>query len=244
MLPIFRRELTAFLGSLVAYMVLGLFLLMSGLLLFVFPEYDILVAGYATLDALFALAPFLFMFLIPAVTMRAIAEEWRAGTLEVLATRPASDWAIVVGKWLAAWVLVILALLPTTVYYFTISQLADAPGPDSGATLGSYFGLAMLGGVFAAIGLFASALTRNQIAAFLLAVFLCFLMYGGFDSLSTLGLLSSLGAGEQWVQNLGISAHYASISRGVVDSRDLVYFGTTTYLFLLGAKTVLSSRTW
>ena len=241
MLPLFRRELAAFLGSLVAAMVLGIFLLTAGLLLFVFPEYDVLEAGYASLDPLFALAPFLYMFLIPAITMRSLAEEWRAGTLETLLTRPVTDWQIILGKWLAAWALVLLALLPTLLYYITISTLADPPGPDTGGTLGSYLGLALLGGVFAAIGVFASALTRNQIAAFLLAVFLCFFWYGGFDSLAT---LAPLGASEGLISGLGISSHYASISRGVVDTRDVLYYTTLAAAFLLGAKTALSARTW
>jgi ABC-2 type transport system permease protein len=225
---IFKKEITSYFSSLVAYVTIGIFLLVLGLFLWVFPDSSILDYGYAGLDTLFSIAPYLFMFLIPAITMRSLAEERKEGTFELLVTRPLTDVQIVLGKYLASVVLLICALLPTLVYYYTVRVLGTPQGNiDTGGVIGSYIGLFLLGSGFAAIGLFASAITKNQIIAFALAVFLCFFIFSGFDSLS--GLLSLQ---DYSVQDLGITEHYSSISRGVLDTRDLAYFIILATLFI------------
>lgn len=203
-----------------AYVTIGVFLLVLGLFLWVFPDSSILDYGYAGLDSLFSTAPYLFMFLIPAITMRSLAEERKEGTFELLFTRPLKDWEIVLGKYFACLFIVLFALLPTLIYYYSVSILGTPQGNiDTGAVIGSYIGLFLLGAAFAAIGLFASSITKNQIIAFTIAVFLCFFFYSGFDSLSQMLSLQDLG-----LQSLGITQHYQSVSRGVLDTRDLVYF--------------------
>ncbi|MDR6940503.1 gliding motility-associated ABC transporter substrate-binding protein GldG [Mucilaginibacter pocheonensis] len=228
MLSILKKEITSYLSSLVAYVTIGVFLLVLGLFLWVFPDSSILDYGYAGLESLFSTAPYLFMFLIPAITMRALAEERKEGTFELLFTRPLTDWQIVLGKYFAGVLLVLFALLPTLVYYYSVSTLGTPQGNiDTGAVIGSYIGLFLLGAAFVAIGLFASSVTKNQIIAFTIAVFLCFFFYSGFDSLSQLLSLQDLG-----LQNLGITEHYESVSRGVLDTRDLAYFIVITGLFI------------
>lgn len=203
-----------------AYVTIGVFLLVLGLFLWVFPDSSILDYGYAGLDSLFSTAPYLFMFLIPAITMRSLAEERKEGTFELLFTRPLKDWEIVLGKYFACLLIVLFALLPTLVYYYSVNVLGTPQGNiDSGAVIGSYIGLFLLGAAFAAIGLFASSITKNQVIAFTIAVFLCFFFYSGFDSLSQMLSLQDLG-----LQSLGITQHYQSVSRGVLDTRDLIYF--------------------
>ncbi len=228
MYSILKKEITSYLNSLVAYVTIGVFLLVLGLLLWVYPESSVLDYGYAALDSLFNTAPYLFMLLIPAITMRSIAEERREGTFELLATRPLTHFQIVLGKYFAAVIIVLFALLPTLVYYYSVYSLGVTPGNlDTGAVIGSYIGLFLLGAAFAAIGIFASAITRNQIVAFIIAVFICFFFYSGFDSLSGLLSLQSFG-----LQKLGITQHYTSISRGVLDTRDLTYFVLLSALFI------------
>lgn len=228
MYSILKKEIIAYLSSLVAYVTIGVFLLVLGLFLWVFPDSSILDYGYAGLDSLFSTAPYLFMFLIPAITMRSLAEERKEGTFELLLTRPLSHLQIVLGKYFAAVILLLFALLPTLTYYYSVYILGTPQGNiDSGAVRGSYIGLFLLGASFAAIGLFASAITKNQIIAFTVAVFLCFFFYSGFDSLS--GLLSLQSSG---IQSLGITEHYQSISRGVLDTRDLAYFIILAALFI------------
>lgn len=224
----------------VAYVTIVVFLLVLGLFLWVFPESSILAYGYAGLDSLFSTAPYLFMFLIPAITMRSLAEERKEGTFELLATRPLTDWQIVLGKYLACLLIVLFALLPTLVYYFSVYTLGSPQGNiDTGAVIGSYIGLFSLGGAFVVIGMFASSVTNNQIIAFTIAVFLCFVAYSGLDSLSTLLSLQSIG-----LQNFGINQHYQSMSRGVLDTRDLVYFLSFIALFLTLTKTIIGGRKW
>ena len=185
MLPIFKKEINTFFSSLIGYIVIGVFLVLMGLLLWVFPEFSILDGAYANLDTLFTISPMVFMFLIPAVTMRTFAEEKQSGTIELLATRPITDWQIVGGKFLACLALVVFALLPTVLYYVSVYQLGAPPGNlDSGGILGSYIGLLFLAAAFSAIGVFASSLTNNQIVAFVLATFLCFFTYMAFDFLT------------------------------------------------------------
>ncbi|HEY1024353.1 MAG TPA: gliding motility-associated ABC transporter permease subunit GldF [Sphingobacteriaceae bacterium] len=242
MFSILQKEIAGYLSSLVAYITIGVFLLAAGLLLWVFPESSILDYGYAGLDSLFNIAPYLFMFLIPAITMRSIAEERKEGTFELLATRPLTDWQIILGKYFAALLIVILALIPTIIYFITVYQLGVEKGNvDSGAVIGSYIGLLLLGGSFTAIGIFSSSLTKNQIISFTVAVFLCFFAFSGFDSIS--GLIS-LQAVDTYITGLGINEHYQSISRGVLDTRDLIYFLSFIALFLVITKTILGGRKW
>ncbi|PTR00888.1 protein involved in gliding motility GldG [Mucilaginibacter yixingensis] len=229
MYQILKKEITAYLSSLVAYITIGAFLLVMGLLLWVFPESSILDYGYAGLDGLFSTAPYLLMFLIPAITMRSLAEERREGTFELLATRPLTNTQIVLGKYLACVVLLLFTLLPTLFYYYTVYQLGLPVGNvDTGGVIGSYIGLFLLGCAFTAIGIFASGVTRNQIIAFVIAVFLCFFFYSGFDSLGGLFSLQ-----DSSIQQLGITEHYQSVSRGVLDTRDLAYFIILSALFIL-----------
>ena len=243
MYSIFYKEINTFFSSLIGYIVIGVFLLFMGLMLWVFPDYSLLDYKYASLDQLFELAPVIFMFLIPAITMRSFAEEKQSGTIELLVTKPLKDWQIVLGKFSACWLLVIFALLPTLLYYYTIHELGTPKGNlDAGAIAGSYVGLILLAGVFVAIGLLASAVTNNQIVAFLLAVFLCFVFYWGFDFISRLPIF--LGKTDDIVQMIGIDYHYASISRGIIDLRDIIYFFSLIGIFLMGCQVALESRKW
>lgn len=242
MYAVFKRELFSLLNSLMAYITIGVFLLALGLLLWVFPDSSMLEYGYAELNGFFSLAPFLFMFLIPAITMRSFAEERREGTYILLATRPLSVWQIVLAKYFSCFVLVLFALLPTLIYYYTIGQLGFPKGNvDTGAVIGSYIGLVLLGASFVAIGVFASSVTKNQVVAFAIAVFICFVTYNGFDALSK---LFALRAVEGILLGLSINEHYQSISRGVLDTRDLVYFITFSAVFLGVTKVVIGGRRW
>lgn len=242
MLSILNKEISGFFSSLVAYITMAAFLLVTGLFLWVFPDSSILEYGYAGLDSFFNIAPYIFMFLIPAITMRSLAEEQKDGTFELLATRPLSDWQIILGKFLASLTIVVLTLLPTLIYYLTVYQLGITRGNiDTGAVLGSYLGLILLGGAFTAIGLFTSSLSKNQIIAFTVAVFICFFAFSGFDSLSQIISLQGI---EYFLSRLGINQHYQSISRGVLDTRDLIYFLSFIAVFLLFTKTMLGGRKW
>lgn len=243
MISIFRKEVSSFFSSLIGYIVISVFLLITGLMIFVFPDTSLLESNYATLDQLFILAPVIFMFLIPAITMRTFAEENQTGTIELLTTKPLRDIEIVLGKYFASWSLVIFALIPTLLYYYTIHQLGEPRGNlDSGAIMGSYIGLALLSGVFVAIGVFASSLTNNQIVSFILATFLCFIFYWAFFYLSKLPVF--FGQTDDIVQMFGIEYHYTSISRGIVDTRDLVYFFSMISLFIVLTLVSLQKRKW
>jgi ABC-2 type transport system permease protein len=227
-LSILKKEITSYLSSLVAYVTIGVFLVILGLFLWVFPDSSILEYGYAGLDSLFNTAPYLFMFLVPAITMRSLAEERREGTFELLLTRPLTDWQIVLGKYLASLVIILFALVPTLVYYYSVYILGNPQGNiDTGAVIGSYIGLFLLGACFAAIGLFASSISKNQVIAFTIAVFLSFFFYSGFNSLSQILSLQNLT-----LENLGITEHYQSVSRGVLDTRDLAYFVIVSAVFI------------
>ncbi len=242
MLTILSKDLSDFFNSLVAYITIGIFLLVTGLFLWVFPDSSILDYGYAGLDSLFNVTPYIFMFLIPAVTMKSFAEERKEGTYELLATRPLSEWQIVLGKFMASFVIVLLTLIPTLIYYFSVYNLGVTIGNiDSGAVIGSYIGLLLLGAAFTSIGIFASSISKNQIISFAIAVFLCFFAFSGFDSFSQLLSLQSIGS---TITAVGINAHYQSMSRGVLDTRDLVYFLSFIALFLVLTNLILRGRKW
>jgi ABC-2 type transport system permease protein len=242
MLSIFKKEIRSFLSSLIAYVVIIVFLLVIGLFTWIFADGNVLAQGYANLDILFFMAPWVFIFLISAITMRSFSEEIKQGTFEVLSTKPITDVQIVLGKYLASVSLVVFAILPTLLYFYSVYQLGLPKGNiDVGATWGSYIGLLLLGTSYAAIGIFSSAVTPNQIVAFILSMFLCFFFYVGFDQLGNLSLFGGL---DSWVQSLGIQVHYDSISRGVVDTRDLVYFASMIVVFLGLTLVVLDSRKW
>ena len=240
MIQVFAKEFNSFLNSLIAYIVIGAFLTGIGLMMWVFPETSVLDYGFADLDTLFSMGPYVFIFLIPAITMKSFAEEKKMGTLELLLTKPLSDWHVVLGKFLAAWALVFLALIPTIIYYFSVYRLGNPVGNvDTAGVIGSYLGLALLAMVFCAIGLLASSLTSNQVVSFILAAFLCFIIYTGFDSLSSFGASAAL-----FVKQAGILYHYEALSKGLVDSRDVIYFLSVTGFVLLTTKVVISSRQW
>lgn len=228
-LSIYRKEVASFLNSLIAYVVIGVFLIGVGLFFWVF-EGNVLETRLASMQLLFEAGPYFFLFLVPAITMRAFAEEIKTGTIEFLATKPISDWQIILGKYLAAIFLVFFSLLPTVIYYFSLSSMGNPPGNlDTGAIIGSYIGLFFLGSIYAAIGLFTSALSENQIIAFILGLFLCFFFYQAFDLFDGL-------------TKVGIIAHYESISRGVIDTRDLLYFISFVAIALIGTYLVLRRR--
>lgn len=242
MIAIFKKEINHFFSSLIAYISMGVFFIVLALNLFIF-EGNILDSNYATLDSFFTLTPWVIVFLIPAITMRTFADEKQIGTLELLATKPISDIQIVLGKYFAALVLWLFTFLPTLIYFLAVKKLSLAEAPiDSGATWGSYIGLFFLGAVFVAIGIFASAVTTNQIVAFLTGVFMCYFMYDAFFRLSGLPIFQ--GQLDYVIQSLGLNAHYDSISRGVVDTRDIIYFLTVIGLFLIATRTALESRKW
>lgn len=243
MIALLRKEVNEFLSSLIGYLVIAVFLCAVGLFMWVFPiDINVLNGGYANLDALFSLAPWIFLFLCPAITMRLFAEENRTGTMELLMTKPLTEWNIVASKFLAGWILSILALVPTLIYFWSVYQLGSPVGNlDVGGIVGSYIGLGMLSGAYISIGIFSSSLTSNQIVSFIISVFLCFVLFIGFDSLS--GFVP-MGSFELIFINLGINEHYMSMSRGVIDTRDVLYFASFMFLFLLFSKTKLSSKKW
>ena len=255
MYALFKKEISNFLSSLIGIMVIVVFLLITGLFLWVFQsDFNVLNFGYANLDSLFILAPWVFLFLVPAVTMRSFAEENRTGTIEMLATKPLSDWQIIWAKFLAGVALVLLALIPTLIYYYSVYRLSaplevvDAEGIkrlkssiDSGGIWGSYIGLFLISSSFVSIGTFCSSLTNNQILAFIISVFLCGFLLIGFEFIYSLSLF---GPVDLFIQQLGMNAHYGSLSRGVIDTRDVLYFLSVIAIFLSATKLVLSSRKW
>jgi ABC-2 type transport system permease protein len=235
-----KKELRQFFSSLTGYIAIIAFLLLNGLLLFVFPDTDILSGGYATLEKFFELAPWILLLLIPAITMRSMADEFRMGTYEILQTLPLSRARLIAGKYLACLVVVLIALLPTLVYFLCIQQLSGQAGIDTGGTIGSYIGLVCLSAVFTAIGIWCSSLTANAVVAFIASAFACFILYSGFGAISTLPVFA---AGlDYYIGMLGIDFHYRSISRGVVDTRDIIFFGSLIVLFLYLTNQYLARR--
>ncbi len=243
MFTLFKKEINGFLHSLIGYIVIIVFLLINGLFLWVFKtEFNILDFGYADMSGLFMLAPFVFLFLIPAITMRSFADERKTGTIELIATQPLTDMKIIMAKYLAGVVLVIIALIPTLIYFLSVYLLALPTGNmDIGGTWGSYIGLLFLGASFVAIGVFSSSVTDNQIIAFLLSVLLCGFGYLGFELIYSFDLFGNF---DLFIKSLGMNTHYASISRGVIDTRDVIYFLSVIALFVLFTKISLESRKW
>ncbi|MEA2042563.1 MAG: gliding motility-associated ABC transporter permease subunit GldF [Bacteroidota bacterium] len=241
MLTLFKKELSEFFSTLTGYIVIIIFTVLNGLFLFVFPGgYNLLDNHLANLDSLFFMAPWIFLFLIPAVTMRLFADEKKSGTIELLFSRPISRMNIIFAKYLASVSIVLLSLLPTLIYFASITVLSSQGSyPDNGAIWGSYIGLFLLASVYAAVGIFSSSLTQNQVVAFLLAVILSFLLYIGPDTVSGFDLWGNHG---NLIKLAGIDSHYKSISRGVLDSKDLIYFLTASFIFLLSTEYVLNKK--
>ena len=231
MLAILKKEINSFFASPIGYLVIALFLVLNGLFLWLFKgENNILDYGFADLSSFFLLAPWILLFLIPAVTMRSFSDEKKQGTLELLLTKPISYLHIVLGKYFGAFVLILIALLPTLLYVYTVYQLGNPIGNlDIGSTLGSYFGLLFLIAAYTAIGIFASTLSDNQIVAFITSVFICFIFYIGLDSVAEF-------TSSNFIEQLGMSTHYKSMSRGVLDTRDIIYFLSITIFFITLTK--------
>lgn len=228
MLAILKKEINSFFASPIGYLVIAIFLILNGLFLWIFKgEFNILDYGFADVSPFFLLAPWILLFLIPAVTMRSFSDEKKQGTLELLLTKPISNLNIVLGKYFGALILILIALLPTLLYIYTVYQLGSPVGNlDMGSTMGSYFGLLFLAASYTAIGVFASSLTDNQIVAFILAAFICFLFYIGFEGIAEF-------TSSSFIEQLGMSIHFKSMSRGVLDTRDIIYFLSVTLFFIL-----------
>jgi ABC-2 type transport system permease protein len=230
MLAVFRKEINSFFSSLTAYIVMAVFLTAVGLLMWVFPDTNILNYGYADMGTFFNLTPFVLLFLIPAITMRALAEEVRNGTIELLLTKPLSTWGLVLGKFWASLALAIVTLLPTLLYYYSIYQLGNPVGNvDSAQIFGSYIGLALLCAVFVAVGMWTSSLSDNQIVAFVLGVFISFLLYNGIGAIAKLDFWGPLAYPLSWIS---LDEQYADLGRGLIDSRNVIYLFSVTILFL------------
>lgn len=231
MLAILKKEISSFFASPIGYLVIAIFLVLNGLFLWLFKgEFNILDYGFADLSSFFLLSPWILIFLIPAVTMRSFSDEKKQGTLELLITKPISKTHIVLGKYFGAFVLILMALMPSIIYVYSVYYLGNPIGNlDFGSTLGSYVGLLFLVASYTAIGVFSSTLSDNQIVSFISAVFICFMFYIGFEGLSDF-LTSRI------IEQFGMSFHFKSISRGVIDTRDIIYFLSVTVFFLMLTK--------
>ncbi|HEY6978262.1 MAG TPA: ABC transporter permease subunit [Chitinophagaceae bacterium] len=225
------KEWRQFFSSLTGYIALIVFLLLNGLLLFIFPDTSLLDFGYASLNSFFDLAPWILLFLIPTITMRSFADEYRGGTFELLKTIPLTPSQIVYGKFFGSLLIVFLSLIPTIIYAVSLQALSAVGGLDVGSTIGSYLGLLMLGAVFTAIGICTSSSTNNTVVAFISGAFVCFLLYTGFEAVSKLPVFAS--GMDYYIEMLGIKFHYNSISKGVIDFRDVIYFTGVIFIFLL-----------
>lgn len=243
MLAIYRKEIAGFFSSLTGYIVIIVFLLINSLFIWIFPgEMNILDSGYAGLDTLFFISPWVFLFLVPAITMRMIAEEKRLGTIELIYSKPVTEREIVYGKYLASVSLVLLALLPGLIYYLSVYFLGENHGNlDSGGTLGAFIGLFFLAAIYASIGIFASSMSENQVIAFIIAILLCFILFAGFDSFAYLPGMKNL---DELMISFGINEHYKSMSRGVIDIRDITYFVAVLVIFNEATRLKLLSRKW
>ena len=241
MFSLLKKEISTFFNSITGYLVIVLFLVINGLFLWVFPgSMNIIDNGYASLQNYFIIAPWIFLFLIPAVTMRSFAEEKRSGTIEFIFTKPLTDLEIILAKYFASLLLILISIIPTLLYFLVIYFLGNPVGNlDTGGTWGSFIGLFFLAAIYCAIGIFSSSLSDNQIISLLIAIITCFIVYIGFDSISKLGVFESIGT---FIIYLGIQEHYNSMSRGVIDSRDLVYFLSSIALFILLTQFKLKSK--
>lgn len=244
MYSILKKEIAHFFSSLTGYLSIGVFLLLTGLVLWIFPgDNNILDYGYSSMESFFFMAPILFLILIPAVTMRSFSEEKNLGTLELLMTKPVKDIDIILGKFLASFILVLFAILPTFIYFWSVSKLGAPEGNiDAGGVWGSYLGLLFLAGAFTAIGIFASSIATNQIVSFILSILLSAILFWSFDLIG--GFPAFQGGIDYFIQQLGMNAHYVSISKGVADTRDVIYFLSIIIVFVISTKTVLESRKW
>lgn len=243
MFALYLKEIRSFLSSLIGYIVMVVFLIVVGLFLWVFPtDFNILDFGYANVDGLFIIAPFVFLFLVPAVTMRSFSEEQKSGTMELLFTRPLTDMQIITAKYLAGLTLIIFAIIPTILYFISVWYLGLPPGNiDVGGFWGSFTGLILLGASFVSIGIFSSSLTDNQVVSFILSIAISAFLYLGFEFIYSLEMFGSV---DLFIRSLGMSAHYSSVSKGVIDTRDLVYFASVVVLFLFLTKLSLARRKW
>lgn len=235
-----KKEWQQFFSSLTGYIALAVFLLLNGLMLFVFPDTSILEFGYASLSGFFNLAPWVLLLMVPTITMRSFADEFKSGSFEILRTLPLTPAQLVAGKFFGAMLITLCAIIPTLIYAISVQQLSVTGGIDIGATVGSYIGLLLLGAVFTAIGICASSFTSNTVVAFITGAFVCFLLYNGFDAISKLSVFS--GGLDYYIEMLGISFHYRSISRGVIRISDLIYFIGMIYFFLLITQQNLLKR--
>ncbi len=243
MWSLYKKEIASFFSSITGYLVIGVFIVITGLFLWVIPgQMNILFGGYASLESLFYLAPWLYLFLVPAITMRLFAEEKRTGTIELLYTRPVSELQIVLAKYFAGVSLVVISLIPTLIYLYSVAQLGNPVGNiDYGGTWGSFIGLFFLAAIYVGIGTFCSSLSDNQIVSFVLAVLLSFVFYYGFESLSEIVSSNQL---KSSIVFMGIDDHYQSISRGVIDSRDILYFLSAISIFVYATRLILISKKW
>ena len=242
MWALLSKEIRSFLSSLIGYVVIGVFLLITGIFLWVYPDstFNIFINGEASLRHFFSLAPWVFLLLVPAITMRSFAEEKRVGTMELLMTKPITDYQIIFAKFLAGFVLVIISILPTLVYFWCVDDLkTEISAVDTGKMWGSYIGLLFLGGAYVAIGTFASTVSSSQVVAFILGCVMCLFMYVGFDGMSILA-----GNADSFLLNLGMAEHYRFIGNGLIDTRDLIYFISVIALFIVLTKLKLSARNW
>jgi len=243
MFAIFKKEISGFFSSLTGYIAATFFLVVNGLVIWVFPgSMNVLDSGYSTLDTLFTIAPWVFIFLVPAITMKTFAEEKKNGTIELILTRPISDIKLVLGKYFASVLLVLMILIPSLIFFISIYLLGSPVGNiDTGGTWGSFIGLFFLAAGYAAIGVFASSFTDNQIVSFLLAIVISLFIFSGFDAIASLGIFSDF---KYFLVQLGINEHYSSMSRGVIDTRDVVYFICLSTLFIIATRIKIQSRKW
>ena len=246
MLTLYLKEIRSFLSSLIGYIAIGVFISLVGIFMWIIPSEsggsNVLDNGFANIDPLFFIAPWVYLFLIPAITMRSFSEEKKTGTIELLLTRPLTDLQLVLAKYFAGFTLVVVSLLPTLIYYYSVHVLGAPKGNiDTGGMWGSYIGLLFLGAGFVSIGIFASAIAENQVIAFIIALLLCFFCYIGFEFMAQSGLF---GKYDAFFKGLGLNDHYVSMSRGVIDTRDALYFISVIALFNLLTKLVLESRKW
>jgi ABC-2 type transport system permease protein len=243
MFALYLKEIRSFLSSLIGYIIIVVFLIVVGLFLWVFPtDFNILDYGYANVDGLFIIAPFVFLFLVPAVTMRSFSEEQKSGTMELLFTRPLSEMQIISAKYLAGLTLIVFSIIPTIIYFASVWYLGLPQGNiDTGGFWGSFIGLLLLGASFVSIGIFASSLTDSQVVSFVLAIVVSAFLYLGFEFIYSLEMFGNL---DLFIRSLGMSAHYSAVSKGVIDTRDVVYFASVIMLFLFLTKLSMARRKW